>query len=223
MESLFNVWTAHKVSPICLRRETFEKRSSLNAVLFLSSINENSSKIHWKDMTFDQNYSLDAAANHSISFTDLVVQPFTAHATRESPCGVHPCRYWSCSHFYTGESTFVCKNTSEMSHSRGSRVQSWWLCRTDWNEKGNVAVPLVGHRRKWASSTFQSLWQMERHIHAFVPLWARCLFDCVLNPSVTIPHTTRPFIRDLWWKREKKQVKMQEKEWKERREERVPI
>jgi len=44
-------------------------------VLFvLDSKNGNPSKINWNDMALENTYSLSAAANHAISFTDLVIQ-----------------------------------------------------------------------------------------------------------------------------------------------------
>jgi NAD(P)-dependent dehydrogenase (short-subunit alcohol dehydrogenase family) len=52
-------------------------RSSQNGgkVLFvLDSVRGNPSKINWNDMSLENTYSLSGAANHAITFTDLVIQ-----------------------------------------------------------------------------------------------------------------------------------------------------
>jgi NAD(P)-dependent dehydrogenase (short-subunit alcohol dehydrogenase family) len=52
-------------------------RSSQNGgkVLFvLHSVRGNPSKINWDDMSLENTYSFSAAANHTVSFTDLVIQ-----------------------------------------------------------------------------------------------------------------------------------------------------
>ncbi|CAF0926407.1 unnamed protein product [Didymodactylos carnosus] len=51
-------------------------RSSQNGskVLFvLDGVNGNPSKINWNDMALENTYSLSSAANHALSFTDLVI------------------------------------------------------------------------------------------------------------------------------------------------------
>ena len=56
-------------------------RSSPNGgkVLFvLDSVNGNPAKINWNNMALENNYSLSAAANHTITFTDLVIQHFAS-------------------------------------------------------------------------------------------------------------------------------------------------
>ncbi|CAF1192620.1 unnamed protein product [Adineta ricciae] len=56
-------------------------RSSPNGgkVLFiLDSKNGNPSKVNWNDMALETTYSLASAANHAISFTDLVIQHFAS-------------------------------------------------------------------------------------------------------------------------------------------------
>jgi hypothetical protein len=48
-------------------------------VLFvLDGVNANLSKINWEDMVLENNYSVTAAANHAMSFTDLAIQHFAA-------------------------------------------------------------------------------------------------------------------------------------------------
>ena len=48
-------------------------------VLFvLDSVNGNPAKINWNDMALENSYSLSAAANHTITFTDLVIQHFAS-------------------------------------------------------------------------------------------------------------------------------------------------
>jgi len=52
-------------------------RSSQNGgkVLFvLDGVRGNPTKINWNDMSLENTYSLSAAANHALSFTDLVIQ-----------------------------------------------------------------------------------------------------------------------------------------------------
>ncbi|CAF1100183.1 unnamed protein product [Rotaria sordida] len=56
-------------------------RSSENGgkVLFvLDGVNGNLSKINWNDMALENTYSLSSAANHAISFTDLIIQHFAS-------------------------------------------------------------------------------------------------------------------------------------------------
>lgn len=56
-------------------------RSAQNGgkVLFvLDSLNGNPNKVNWNDMPLENTYSLSAAANHAMSFTDLVIQHFAS-------------------------------------------------------------------------------------------------------------------------------------------------
>lgn len=48
-------------------------------VLFvLDGVSGNPSKINWDDMALENSYSLSAAANHAITFTDLIMQHFAS-------------------------------------------------------------------------------------------------------------------------------------------------
>ena len=48
-------------------------------VLFvLDAVNGNPSKINWEDMALENNYSISAAANHAITFTDLAIRHWAA-------------------------------------------------------------------------------------------------------------------------------------------------
>ena len=50
-------------------------------VLFvLDSVDGNLSQINWDDMVLENSHSLGAAANRAISFTDLAIDHFAAHA-----------------------------------------------------------------------------------------------------------------------------------------------
>jgi NAD(P)-dependent dehydrogenase (short-subunit alcohol dehydrogenase family) len=67
-------------------------RSSPNGgkVLFvLDSVRGNPSKINWNDMALENSYSLSAAANHAISFTDLVIQYLSSQPENANVAFIH--------------------------------------------------------------------------------------------------------------------------------------
>lgn len=67
-------------------------RSSPNGgkVLFvLDGVNGNPSKINWDDMSLENTYSLSSAANHAMSFTDLIIQHYTSQPENESVTFTH--------------------------------------------------------------------------------------------------------------------------------------
>lgn len=67
-------------------------RSSPNGgkVLFiLDSINGNPEKINWDDMALETSYSISAAANHAITFTDLIMQHFASQLENSNVSFTH--------------------------------------------------------------------------------------------------------------------------------------
>jgi NAD(P)-dependent dehydrogenase (short-subunit alcohol dehydrogenase family) len=67
-------------------------RSSPNGgkVLFvLDSKNSNPLKVNWNDMALENTYSLLSAANHAISFTDLVIQHFASQPENSNVTFTH--------------------------------------------------------------------------------------------------------------------------------------
>lgn len=67
-------------------------RSSENGgkVLFvLDGVNGNPSKINWDDMALENSYSISAAANHAITFTDIMIQHFASQPENSSVTFTH--------------------------------------------------------------------------------------------------------------------------------------
>jgi len=59
-------------------------------VLFvLDAVNGNPSKINWDDMSLETTYSISAAANHAITFTDLMIQHFASQPENENVTFTH--------------------------------------------------------------------------------------------------------------------------------------
>lgn len=59
-------------------------------VLFvLDGVNGNPSKVNWNDMALEQSYSLAAAANHAMSFTDFIIQHLATQAENANVTFTH--------------------------------------------------------------------------------------------------------------------------------------
>lgn len=66
-------------------------RASPNGkVLFvLDGVNGNPSKINWDDMALQNTYSISAAANHAITFTDLIIQYYASQPENSTVTFTH--------------------------------------------------------------------------------------------------------------------------------------
>lgn len=67
-------------------------RSSPNGgkvLLVLDGVNGNPSKINWDDMALESTYSISSAANHAITFTDLIIQHYASQPENASVTFTH--------------------------------------------------------------------------------------------------------------------------------------
>ncbi|CAF0849320.1 unnamed protein product [Adineta steineri] len=59
-------------------------------VLFiLDSLRSNPSKVNWNDMSLENSYSLSAAANHAMSFTDIIIQYYGSQPENSNVAFIH--------------------------------------------------------------------------------------------------------------------------------------